>query len=100
MPTKVHCAPLRSHTALLPACSYVYDENNRPQKRPPAEEITARASWKALYAGTDLDTEDFKFKKELRQAIMKGEVLPHIQKVSCLEKSSEPIQQGEQQLTY
>jgi hypothetical protein len=83
------------HALVLAACSYIYDQNNRPQKRPPPEESKSRAAWKSLYGGVNLDTEDVKWRQELRQSIMKGEVLPHIENVSPLGQWTHPRQRSE-----
>lgn len=85
------------HALVLAACSYIYDQNHRPQKRPPPQEATSRAAWKSLYDGENLDTEAVKWRQELRQSIMKGEVLPHIENVSPLGQWTHPRQRSEPQ---
>lgn len=69
------------YCAAVHASRYVYDENNRPHKQPPAEEVASRAAWQDLYAGRNLSTAAVKWCNDLRLSIMKGEVLPEIQQV-------------------
>lgn len=58
----------------------MYDYN-RPLRKPVPEEVASGAAWGDLYAGNNLDKPDVQRRKELREAIMRGEVLPRIEQV-------------------
>jgi hypothetical protein len=64
---------------------YMYDVNNGRRKKLVEAEMKSMTAWEDYHSNKNLGSEAVGWCKQVREAIMKGQVLGHIQTVSPLQ---------------